>query len=272
MTAMRLLAYFHPSQDPHALRASLLARGWRQVAMRDGSLWRADSRPEDGWTAIYAPHHPGIARAYAARGAQVVDIEPAPEEIDALPRAATWAVLNPGRHLMAELDAVPLSSDVSTIGVNEAARRVACAWQLCNDGFTDQRFAGPLGDPGRITRRQFGTTIHTGRWWSLDRIGITDGVFSTTCALRSAAASGATTIWLYGHDLEPGNGLDNLTGHWDGSQLANVAAEVSATIAALRASGVRVVHVRWVDGKALIEDGAPAAAQPTKTKRGGRRG
>lgn len=276
MTAMRILAYFHPSEDPFRLRASLLARGWRQVAMRDGSLWRPDSRPESGWPTVYAPRYPGIARAYQAAGAAVAEIDgvtdalpPGPEELDALPTAPVWAVLNPGKHLLDELVAVPLPEGAQVIGVNEAARRVECHWQLCNDGFAPERFAGPLGNPGRITRRQFAPTIPTGRWFALDRIGILDGTFSTTCALRAAAAGGATVIHLLGHDLVPGSGLDGMTSGWDGGQLANVAAEVAAEITRLRAAGVRVVHVRWEGGKAVSDDGA-ALVVNLKPKRGRR--
>lgn len=253
---MRLLAYFHPDQDPFAVRAALRAAGWQQVGMRDGSLWRDGMKPDTSWPAVYAPLHPGIARLYAAAGVTVVDgltgsgvdLPPPPVEVELLPQCEVAAVLNPGVHLLAELAAYPLPPGAQTIAVNEAARRVQADWQLCNDGFTDPKFHGVLGDPGRISRRQFATTIAAGKWFGLERVGIVDGNFSTTCALRCCASTGARTIYLYGHDLTPGNGLDKMTGHWDGSQLANVEAEVNAEIARIRATGARVVHVRMVDG------------------------
>lgn len=267
---MRILAYFHPAQDPFVLRARLKAAGWHQVAMRDGSLWRADSRPESGWPAVHAPLYPGIARAYEATGVKISDqvagdefrLPAAPVEVDSLPAAPCYAVLNPGAHLLDELAAIPLPAGCQTIGVNEAARRIACDWQLCNDGFGDPKFQSAMGDPGRITRERFATTIPGGRWFNLGRIGIVDGTFSTTCGLR-CSASAAPVVYLYGHDLVPGNGLERMTGHWDGPQLSNVEAEVRAEIARMRALGVRVVHVRWVDGAALLDDGAPAAAAET---------
>jgi hypothetical protein len=270
---MRLLAYFHPDQDPFAIRAALRAAGWQQVGMRDGSLWRDDNRPDTSWPAVYAPLHPGIARAYEAAGIKVVDalpgsgisLPPAPVEVDALPACECAAVLNPGIHLLTELAAFPLPPGCQTIAVNEAARRVAADWQLCNDGFSDPKFAGPLGDPGRISRKQFATTIATGRWFALERVGIHDGNFSTTCALRCAAATGARTIYIYGHDLTPGNGLDKMTGHWDGSQLANVEAEVNAEVASIRATGARVIHARMVDG--VPQPCEPIPLQPARRGR-----
>jgi hypothetical protein len=254
---MRLLAYFHPDQDPFAVLAALRAAGWQQVGMRDGSLWRDGMKPDTSWPAVYAPLHPGIARIYAAAGVTVVDgltgsgidLPSPPTEVDALPKSDIAAVLNPGVHLLTELAAFPLPAGCQTIAVNEAARRVAANWQLCNDGFSDPKFAGPLGEPGRISRKQFATTIATGKWFALERVGIKDGNFSTTCALRCAAATGAGIIYMYGHDLTPGNGLDKMTGHWDGSQLANVEAEVNAEIASIRSTGARIIHVRMIDGK-----------------------
>lgn len=274
---MRLLCYFHPSQDPFRLRAALQAQGWQQVAMRDGSLWRADSRPEHGWPAVCASGYPGILRAYEANGVKVANLDPvqdqalppAPEEIEALPAAAVYAVLNPGKHLLAELEAVPLPEGAQTIAVNEAARRAPCCWQLCNDGFAESRFLGTIGEHGRITRRRFSSTIPTGRWFSLDRVGIVDGTFSTTCALVCAASAKPATVYLYGHDLLPGNGLEGLTGHWDDSQLRNVRAEVDAQIDRMRSAGIRVVHVRMAGDAVTQDDGAPAAAAK-RTRRGSR--
>lgn len=273
---MRLLAYFHPEQDPYAIRAALRAAGWQQVAMRDGSHWRDTNRPETSWPAVYAPLYPGIARAYEAAGIKVVDgvagveckLPPAPVEVDALPKCEVAAVLNPGIHLLAELAALPLPPGCQTIAVNEAARRVAADWQLCNDGFTDPKFLGVLGDPGRISRRQFATTIPSGKWFGLERVGITDGNYSTTCAMRCAASTGARTIYLYGHDLTPGSGLDKMTGHWDGSQLATVQAEVNAEVERIRATGVRVVHVKMVDGQPAAVDLFPAPSAPEPPRRG----
>jgi hypothetical protein len=270
---MRILAYFHPEQDPFAIRAALRAAGWIIVGMRDGSLWRDSNRPESGWGAVYAPLYPGIARAYESSGAKAVDaisgtgtdLPPAPVEVHSLPSCAIAAVLNPGVHLLTELAAFPLPDGTQTIAVNEAARRVKADWQLCNDGFSDPKFAGALGDPGRISRRQFVTTIATGKWFGLENVGIKDGNFSTTCALRCAASTGSRTIYLYGHDLTPGNGLDKMTGHWDGSQLANVEAEVSAEVARIRATGARVIHVRMVDGKP--EPCEPIPLQPARRGR-----
>jgi hypothetical protein len=270
---MRLLAYFTPDQDPFAIRAALRAAGWHQVGMRDGSLWRDDTRPDTSWPAVYAPLHPGIARAYEAAGVKLVDalpgsgysLPPAPVEAESLPACACAAVLNPGVHLLAELAAFPLPAGCQTIAVNEAARRVAADWQLCNDGFSDPKFAGPIGEPGRISRKQFATTIATGRWFALERVGITDGNFSTTCALRCAASTGARTIYLYGHDLTPGSGLDKMTGHWDGSLIANVQAEVNAEIGRIRATGARVIHVRMVDGEPQMCE--PTPPQPARRGR-----
>ena len=267
---MRIIAYFHPEQDPFAIRAALWAAGWKQVGMRDGSLWRDNNKPDTSWPAVYAPLHPGIARVYAAAGVKVVDgltghgidLPAAPVEVDSLPRSEFAAVLNPGVHLLAELAAHPLPPGCQTIAVNEAARRVAANWQLCNDGFTDPKFAGALGDPGRISRRQFATTIPSGKWFGLERVGITDGNYSTTCAMRCAASTGARTIYLYGHDLTPGHGLERMTGHWDGSQLSNVQAEVNAEVARIRATGVRVVHVKMADGGPTPVELLPAPAPP----------
>lgn len=252
---MRLLAYFHPEQDPYALRASLRAAGWTSVGMRDASLWRPGDI-ESGWAAVHAPLYPGIAREYAAHGIQIAEVAvggslpPAPHEVDALPLADVYAVVNPGRFLMNGIDAFPIPPGAQIIGVNEAARRVECHWQLCNDGFTDAKFQGVMGSPGRISRKQFAATIGTGQWYALERVGIHDGNFSTTCALLCAAAH-ASTVLLYGHDLTPGTGLDSMTCSWPGSQLSSCAAEVQAEIERIAASGKRVIHYKK-QGKKII--------------------
>lgn len=268
MTAMRrILCYFHPSQDPFHLRASLQSEGWTQVAMRDGSLWRDSSRPESGWGHVAAPMYPGIARAYEASGAQIIgqdsclNLADPPTEAAVLPLAQAYVILNPGAHLLAEVDAIPLPQQAQIIGVNEAARRIACHWQLCNDGFAVDKFQGAVGiggDLGRITRRRFAATIPTGRWFALDSIGIEDGRYSTTCALCAAASAKPAVVYLYGHDLVEGNGLDGMTGRWDGSMVGTAGAEVAHQIAAMRTAGIRVVHVRMVDGKPISDDGVPA--------------
>lgn len=281
MTAMRLLCYFHPSQDPFHLRAALQSEGWQRVAMRDGSLWRDSSRPESGWEHVAAPLYPGIARVYEASGAQIVGqaaslkLADPPTEVAVLPLAQAYAILNPGAHLLAEVEAIPLPQHAQVIGVNEAARRIACHWQLCNDGFASGNVQGAVGiggDLGRITRRRFAATIPTGRWFALDSIGIEDGRYSTTCALCAAASAAPEVVYLYGHDLVEGNGLDGMTGHWDGSMVGTAGAEVANQIAAMRAAGIRVVHVRMVDGNPIADDGAPAKAvadhpaEPAKTE------
>jgi hypothetical protein len=271
---MRLLAYFHPSQNPHALRDDLMRMGWKQVAMRDGSLWRADSRPEEGWAAVCAFGYPGILRAYEGTGrteiVHVGEIErfklpPPPVEIEALPERSIYAVVNPGAHLLTEVEAFPIPAGAELIGINEAARRIPCNWQLCNDGFNIPSVQGALGEFGRITRRRFSTTIPSGRWFALDRIGIVDGTFSTTCALRCAVHGKAAEVWIYGHDMTVGSGLDKMCGHWEASQISNLRAEVEAQVAEMRKAGIRVVHIRMVDGKPYQDDGsapAPAPAEP----------
>jgi hypothetical protein len=243
-----MIAYFHPSQDPALIKAGLLSQGATGVGMRDGSKWRDDY--ESGFCAVHAPLYPGIVRHYADRGtpsAQILagDALPAgPSEVDALPAASVYAVVNPGRFLADQLARFPIPAGAQIIAVNEAARRCEASWQLCNDGFADPKFQGALGTPGRITRRRFAHTIGTGPWFALDSIGITEGIFSTTCALRCAAQFAGSRVLLYGHDLTPGKGLDGLTDSWESSTLSSVAAEVSLEIARIRSSGKRLTHYR----------------------------
>lgn len=278
---MRILYYLSPNEDPRIVRAMLLAQGWKQVAFRSGWLWNSDCRIDTNWPAVCAPRYPGIARLYEAAGIKIVNADldqshmpAAPVELVKLPPSDIVTVLCPGEFLRHELAAHAPQGVV--IGVNEAARIAACNWQLCNDGFSDAKFLGVIGSPNYATRGKFSNTVSTGTWFDLSRIGITDGSWSVLCALRMGEVMKPKTIYLMGHDLTVGNGVDGMTGHWPSSQLASVRMETDLEIKRLRSAGVVVVHVRWIDGQA-VADGAPAvestpASEPVKpVKRGARR-
>ncbi len=275
MTAMRILAYITPNDDPFAVRNALRAQGWTSVAMRAGWKWSANSRIETSWPTVYAPGYPGIARLYAEAGFSVVtdainraDLPKPPVEIDTLPVSDVATVLCPGQYLRDEL--VNWIPQGVTIAVNEAARVYACDWQLCNDGFSDARFLGVQGSPGRATRRCHALSIPTGNWFALDRIGINDASWSVLCALRMAASMRAKTIFLVGHDLTVGNGVDGMTGHWPSGQLASVARETDLEINKLAEDGITVVRVRWINGAVRLEPDvvikAPSVLDPGWTK------
>lgn len=247
---MRLLAYVSPHEDDLATRAALKACGWASVAMRAGHLWRGEI--ERGFDSIWAGSFPGIVAAYVAAGVPAcsdlagaaVVRNPPPVELTSMPLAPVYVVLNPGKFLRAQVAAFPIPEGAAVIAVNEAARLFPATWQLCNDGFTDPKFGPTLGLPGRITRKRFASTIPTGDVFYLDAIGIVEGDFSTTCAIRCAASARPATLMVYGHDLVPGTGADGLTGAWPDSQISSCRAEVQKAMESAARQGVTVQHVR----------------------------
>ena len=247
-SAMRkLIAYIRPADDGAAIKARLRAEGWTVVGMREGHLWNREPVVESGWSHVLAPAYPGIVRAYVSAGVSVAEIDiptgipPQPDELDALPAATEATVICPGPSMH---DGIKLSPPAGIVfGVNEAAKHHPCDWQVANDGFTFENVVNPIGTPGRITRRRFAETVPPGKWFALDRLGIVDGDYSTVCALRCAASTGARTIHLIGHDAVPGPGVDGVHSVWEESQLQSLRADVAAEIASLRATGVTVNHV-----------------------------
>lgn len=245
-TTMRLIAYVTPSDDAGAIRAALLGRpGVTAVACRAARYW--DGRPEAGFDACWAASYPGIVAAYAAAGITPFDapaqLEPLhADELAELPPSADVTIVCPGTHVRAELAAHGTSGAV--VVVNEAAHLLpSFAYFVANDGFI-AGMATVRQPCVRVTRRARQATLPGGPWYALDRLGVTDGLFSVRCALRLASqALGARRITLIGHDCVPGSGTG--ASDWSAGLIDACRKATRKDMTALATAGVEVVHVRW---------------------------
>ncbi|MEY2653573.1 MAG: hypothetical protein RLZZ524_601 [Pseudomonadota bacterium] len=247
MTAMRIISWFNPSTDePAAIRARLLTLpGVSAVACRNARYWQAPEFPCDR---VHAPSYPGIRAAYAACGIVALDApaEPEPplrvEELVALPAAAVVTVVAHGKYASEELAAHAPEGVV--IAVNQAWDLLPRAdYVVANDGWTSD-MAHVHGDFVKVCRRSHHSSLGSGPWFALDRLGVSSGLFSVRCALRLAhQALCARRIVLIGHDCLPGKGA--VGGAWTAAHIESCRRETEADLRALVAAGVEVAHVTW---------------------------
>lgn len=263
---MRVIAYLHPSDDFDAAKASIGATaGITGVALRNARYWDASSRVERGFDRVIAPDYPAIVRAYADAGIQSMDAKIAPMEapgrITDLPQHDAIAIVCPGRFVNDELAAIGRPS-MPIMVVNEAVHVIDQAdYFIANDGFI-KRMVGAVTDAIRITRTACQHTIPTGKWWAMDHLVSTPGMFTTRCALAVAArAMGAKRIVLIGHDCTPGVGV--LTEHWNEGHIEALRNATVSDMVNLASDGVTIDHVRW-DGKSVyVEKYEPPQIKPS---------
>lgn len=245
---MRLIAYITPSDDAAAVRDHLRTLpGITGVAMRSGRHWRVGDRPEHGYQRIWAPEFPGILAAYAATGVEACACtgpagEWRPDELTQLPAAETVTVLAHGAYAREEL--LEVGTIGTVIAINHSGHLVNDPPQylVANDGIMGKT----IGAPGlvRCVRRLHLTSLPSGPWFALDRVGVRSGIFSIRCALRLAQqALQVRRIRLIGHDCVPGAGA--LPGTWATGHMATCKRETAADLSQLAAAGIEIDHVGW---------------------------
>jgi hypothetical protein len=265
---MRVIAYYGPDEDPAAVRAAILKQSPQphQVAMRAGWLWHVEPCIENGFDMVHAPRYPGILRDYAEHGTPATpfradpSILAPPDEITQLPQVPEISIFACGVHLHTELDKMPARG--LKIAINEAIDVTDADWILANDGFAIMRYQ-PRRPVVRACRLRHANTVPGGPWFRLDRLGITDGLYSVLCALRLAGGMGAKVVWLYGNDLVPGNGIDGRTGNWTAHRLSGLKRQTMTEIKALALKGTEVRWVRWEDHHITINGKPLAECQTT---------
>lgn len=245
---MRLLAYITPSDDAAAVRDHLRALpGITGVAMRSGRHWHVGDRPEHGYQRVWAPEFPGILAAYAAAGIEAFACagpvgEWRPDELTTLPAADTVTVLAHGTYAREELQAVGTVGTVIVINHSGHLLDAAPEYLVANDGIMGKT----IGAPGQVrcVRRLHLTSLPSGPWFALDRVGVRSGIFSIRCALRLAhQALAARRIRLIGHDCVAGAG--SLPGTWATGHMATCKRETAADLGRLAATGIEIDHVGW---------------------------
>lgn len=267
---MRLIAYVWESADSEAIQRHLAAQdGVGSVAMRNARWWGPAERPEPRFDAVYAPGYPAIVAAYAAAGVPAFQCEAwrayrPPEELDTLPQAAVVTIVCPGIRARAVLAARPPEGVI--IAVNGAMRMLARAdYWVANDGFGVAVNQGVQTEAVRVTRASRAATLPGGPWYDLERLGISDGLWSTCCALRFAReALGAQRIILIGNDCTTGVGTPGLSSHYDHGTIDGVRRASLALVEQYAAAGVVTEWLRWVGDAALVErhPPLPALARP----------
>jgi hypothetical protein len=270
---MRVVAFLHPEADFEGTRARLLAvPGVTAVACRNARYWLPTTYAEPGFDSIYAPGYPGIVDAYRIHGTKELDgkLGAAPihhEELETLPQADHVTIVCPGKFVREELTQHPPTGAV--IAVNEAAHVLPrFDYFIANDGFADATIRNVVTDAVRVTQRRYLATKPSGPWFAIDRLGISDGMFTVRCALRLAEeVLKAKTITLIGHDCIPGFGTG--TASWDVGHMESCRNAVEGDLYNLTARGVSIDHIRWVDGKAVAHEHRPqpvAAMPETKSE------
>jgi len=270
---MHLIAYINENTDPHEARAALLLQHptFKRIAMRAGWMWKAESNAEAGFTTIHAPGYPGIVSSYLLHFPDIKVSQESlprvapPNEIVELPQFAEVSILSAGPNLRREI--AEIAPRGPCIAVN-AAGKVGCDWHVANDGFAFPHMVTDC-NPIRVCRLRHAPSLPGGRWFDLERLGIHEGILSPICALRLAKAMGAKVVWLYGHDLIPGPGVDGLTSETE-TALRDIGATVETAIREATASGMTINRITVKDG-AVIVNGVPIPGEPvvrTSTRRG----
>lgn len=257
---MRLIAYFRSSDDPHLVRDRLRsAHPSAQVVCRAGWLpltW------ESGFDAVYAPGYPGIQAAYADRGAVVLDdLGPVPVRCPRTLEEVPLSTADPVTILCAGPSLPQTLKDWQPQGLVIAVNRAihwypGADWYVANDGFS---LPGLASDTRAIRscRALHADTVPSGsRWFPLDKVGITDGLWSSSCALILAGRMQPRTVYIAGHDCIPGPGCMGAGTERDAQEMASVRARAEQEIQRLCADGVVVLTV----------------PTPAPTKKGKRRG
>lgn len=272
---MHLIAYINENTDAHEARAALRLRfpEAKRIAMRAGWMWKADTQAECGFTTIHAPGYPGIVSSYLRHFPDIQVSQESlprvapPNEIIELPQFAEVSILSAGPNLRRELAVIPPRGP--RIAVN-AAGRAGCDWHVANDGFAFPHMATDC-DPIRVCRLRHAASLPSGRWFDLERLGIHEGILSPICALRLAKAMGARVVWLYGHDLIPGNGVDAAGVNETESSLRDIGSTVETAIREATASGMTIHRIVVKDG-AVAVDGVPVVAAAPVARTASRRG
>lgn len=244
---MRIIAYFRSSDDPHRVRDRLqAAHPGSRAALRAGWL---PAEWEPGFDAVYAPGLPGVEDLYLSRGATV--LQDLGTEPVVMPRRLHRSMMEHAqRDVVSVLCAGPFLPDVLrdwkpegfTVAVNRAIHRFpqADAW-VANDGFSHPDYAAKT-EAIRVCRSLHADSIPSGaNWFPLDHIGITDGLWSSSCALILAGSMLPKIIHLAGHDCIPGPGCQGPGTERDAAELSAVDARAMQEIKRLESNGVQVV-------------------------------
>jgi hypothetical protein len=245
---MRVIAYLHQSSDFCAARSALLQKdGVHAASMRNAGMWREGTQIESGFDAVYAPDYPEIRAKYNAAGVPnwdgTIEDPPDPNELAELPQSDTVTILCPGKYIREEIAAHPPEGVV--VCVNEAIHIYPNAdYFIANDGFV-KSLATAKTNAVRVCRRVSKHTLPGGPWFAMDNLFITDGMFTTRCALRLAAlALKCKRIVLIGHDCTTGVGT--LTEFWNEGHVESLRNAVASDLYNLSDKReIETKHVRW---------------------------
>jgi hypothetical protein len=147
----------------------------------------------------------------------------------------------------------------TVIAVNEAAHLVSHDYFMANDGFINT-LAHVETQAIRVCRRRHLPTLPGGKWFALDGIGVTTGIFTIRCAfLLAVHALKANRIVLIGNDMTPGAGTGTLP--WKNEYIELARKQLSEDLSALvRDHGVCIEHVRWNGEDIFTETHEPIKA------------